>query len=198
MDPDALDHDRELSEDEVLRAACRTVHPTLASWQNACSPRLSRASPPYLGLARGSDALDLGQRRDGHRRNAGTVTATSPLPRTSEGSNPSGTRPRAGTATSPADFLSRTGRLKFTGGHRDEQGRDDRRRRHARQVERDLLHQFERPGRRDDRGRRGERDHRRQRRAAVGVVVATLAVPEGNSGDTPFASVEVTLSAASG
>ena len=50
--------------------------------------------------------------------NAGTVTATFTVTQNLRGKSSVRYSTAQGTATSPADFLSRTGRLKFAGGHR--------------------------------------------------------------------------------
>src|SRR5215210_2214825 len=50
--------------------------------------------------------------------NAGTVTATFTVTQDSRGKSSVRYSTAQGTAASPADFLSRTGKLRFAGGHR--------------------------------------------------------------------------------
>ena len=130
--------------------------------------------------------------------NAGTVTATFTITQNSRGKSSVRYSTAQGTAVSPADFLSRTGRLKFAGGHRTNKV--------AISVVGDTLDE-------------ANETFFMNLSAPVGATIAdgegkgtitdndappsvssaaTLTVPEGNSGDAPVASVEVTLSAVSG
>ena len=153
---------------KLAHTAPRTV-PASRRWRPAC-----RGPPgPGLGthrLARGSAALALGQRRDGHRRRR--RNGDSNVHRHPELRGKSSVRysTAQGTAASPDDFLSRTGRLKFAGGHRTNKV--------AITVVGDTLDEsnetfflrLSRSGRRDDRRRRGQGDDHRQRRAAFGLL----------------------------
>jgi Calx-beta domain-containing protein len=130
--------------------------------------------------------------------NTGTVTATFTVTQDSRGKSSVRYSTAQGTAASPADFLSRTGRLKFAGGHRTNKV--------AITVVGDTLDE-------------ANETFFMNLTAPVGATIAdgegkgtitdndappsvssaaTLTVPEGNSGDTPVASIEVTLSAVSG
>ncbi len=129
---------------------------------------------------------------------AGTVTATFTVTQNSRGKSSVRYSTAQGTAASPADFLSRTGRLKFAGGHRTNKV--------AITVVGDTLDE-------------ANETFFMNLTAPIGATIAdgegegtitdndappsvssaaTLTVPEGNSGDTPVASIEVTLSAVSG
>ena len=130
--------------------------------------------------------------------NAGTVTATFTVTQDIRGKSSVRYSTASGTATSPADFLSRTGRLKFAGGHRTNKV--------AITVVGDTLDEsnetfFFRLSSpvgatlSDGEGMGTITDNDAPPSVSS---VATLDVPEGNSGDTPSASVDVTLSAASG
>ena len=129
---------------------------------------------------------------------AGTVTATFTVTQNSRGKSSVRYSTSQGTAASPADFLSRTGRLKFAGGHRTSKV--------AITVVGDTLDE-------------ANETFFMHLTAPIGATIAdgegegtitdndappsvssaaTLTVPEGNSGDTPVASIDVTLSAVSG
>jgi Calx-beta domain-containing protein len=130
--------------------------------------------------------------------NAGTVTVTFTITQDSRGKSSIRFSTAQGTASSPADFLSRTGRLRFAGGHR--------RNKVAITVVGDTLDESNETfflrltdpvgatiGDGEGEGTITDDD------APPSVSsVATASVPEGNSGDSPFASIDVTLSAASG
>ena len=130
--------------------------------------------------------------------NAGTVTATFTVTQDIRGKSSVRYSTASGTAKSPADFLARTGRLKFAGGHRTNKV--------AITVVGDTLDESNETfffrlsspigatlGDGEGKGTITDND------APPSVSsVATLDVPEGNSGDTQFASVDVTLSAPSG
>jgi hypothetical protein len=129
---------------------------------------------------------------------AGTVTATFTVTQNSRGKSSVRYSTAHGTAVNPADFLSRTGSLRFAGGHRTNKV--------AISVVGDTLDE-------------ANETFFVHLTAPVGATIAdgegkgtitdndappsvssaaTLTVPEGNSGDTPVASIEVTLSAVSG
>jgi hypothetical protein len=130
--------------------------------------------------------------------NAGTVTATFTITQDSRGKSSVRFSTAQGTASSPGDFLSRTGRLRFAGGHR--------RNKVAITVVGDTLDESNETfflrltdpvgatiGDGEGKGTITDDD------APPSVSsVATASVPEGNSGDSPFASIDVTLSAPSG
>ncbi len=129
---------------------------------------------------------------------AGTVTATFTVTQDIRGKSSVRYSTAGGTASSPADFLSRTGRLKFAGGHRTNKV--------AITIVGDTLDEanetffFRLSGAvgatlSDGEGKGTINDNDAPPSVSS---VATLAVPEGNSGDTPFAAVDVTLSAPSG
>ena len=129
---------------------------------------------------------------------AGTVTATFTITQDIRGKSSVHYSTANGTAASPNDFLSRTGKLKFAGGHRTTKI--------AITVVGDTLDEsnetfFFRLSSpvgatlADGEGKGTITDN------DVPPLVssaATVNVPEGNSGDTPFASIDVTLSAPSG
>ncbi len=130
--------------------------------------------------------------------NAGTVTATFTVTQDIRGKSSVRYSTASGTATSPDDFLSRTGRLKFAGGHRTSKV--------AITVVGDTLDEsnetfFFRLSSpvgatlSDGEGKGTITDNDAPPSVSS---VATVAVPEGNSGDTPSASADVTLSAPSG
>jgi len=130
--------------------------------------------------------------------NAGTVTTTFTITQNARGKSSVRYSTADGTATSPNDYLSRTGKLKFAGGHRTNKV--------AITVVGDTLDESNETfflrlsapvgatiGDGEGKGTITDND------APPSVSsVATVTVPEGNSGDTPFASVDVTLSAPSG
>jgi hypothetical protein len=130
--------------------------------------------------------------------NAGTVTATFTITQDARGKSSVRYSTANGTATSPGDFLSRSGRLKFAGGHRTNKV--------AITVVGDTLDESNETfflrlsapigatiGDGEGKGTITDND------APPSVSsVATATVPEGNSGDTFFASVDVTLSVPSG
>ncbi len=129
---------------------------------------------------------------------AGTVTLNFTVRQDSRGKSTVRYSTAAGTASSPEDFLARTGTLRFSGGHRKNKV--------AVTISSDTL---------------DEADETFSVRLtnAVGATIAdgegrgtitdddvppmvsaaaTLTVPEGNSGDTPIAAVDVILSGPSG
>jgi hypothetical protein len=130
--------------------------------------------------------------------NAGTVTATFTITQDSRGKSSVRFSTAQGTASSPGDFLSKTGRLRFAGGHRKNKV--------AITVIGDTLDESNETffvrltdpvgatiGVGEGKGTIMDDD------APPSVSsVATASVPEGNSGDSPFASIDVTLSAPSG
>jgi len=130
--------------------------------------------------------------------NDGTLTATFPVTQDSRGKTSVRYATAQGTASSPDDFLSRTGKLRFAGGHRKNKV--------AITIVGDTLDEanetfFVRLSApvgatiADGEGKGTITDDDASPSVSS---VATVAVPEGNSGDTPFASVDVTLSAPSG
>ena len=130
--------------------------------------------------------------------NAGTLTATFTVTQSGRGKSSLRYATAHGTATSPDDFLSKTGRLKFAGNHRKNKV--------AVTVVGDTLDEanetfFVRLSApvgitfSDDEGKGTITDNDAPPSVSS---VATLTVPEGNSGDTPVASIDVTLSAVSG
>ncbi len=130
--------------------------------------------------------------------NLGTVTATFTITQSARGKSSVRYSTAAGTASSPADYLARSGTLKFAGGHKTNKV--------AITVVGDTLDEanetfFVRLTNpvgvtlADDEGKGTITDNDAPPTVSS---VATLTVPEGNTGDTPFASVDVTLSAASG
>jgi hypothetical protein len=129
---------------------------------------------------------------------AGTLTATFTVTQTGRGKSSLRFATAQGTATSPDDFVSRSGRLKFAGGHR--------RNRVAVTVVGDtldeadetfLVHLSDPIGVTIADGE-GEGTITDDDAPPSVSSVATVTVPEGNSGDTPVASIEITLSAVSG
>ncbi|HEX3219019.1 MAG TPA: Calx-beta domain-containing protein [Candidatus Limnocylindria bacterium] len=130
--------------------------------------------------------------------NAGTLTMSFTVTQTGRGKSSVRYATVDGSATSPADFVARTGTLKFAGGHR--------RNKVAITIVGDTLDEA------------NERFFVRLSNPsgatisnAVGTgtitdddapptvsTVGTLTVPEGNTGDSGYASVDVTLSAPSG
>lgn len=129
---------------------------------------------------------------------AGTVTATFTVTQDIRGKSSIRYSTANGTATNPNDFLSRTGRLKFAGGHRTSKV--------AITVVGDTLDEtnetfFFRLSSpvgatiADGEGKGTITDNDAPPSVSS---VATVDVPEGNAGDTQFASVDVTLSAPSG
>ena len=130
--------------------------------------------------------------------NAGTLTATFTITQDSRGKTSVRFSTAQGTASSPADFLSRTGKLRFAGGHRKNKV--------AITVVGDTLDESNETffirltdpvgaTIADGEGKGTITDDDAPPSVSL---VATVAVPEGNSGDTPFASTDVTLSAPSG
>jgi Calx-beta domain len=130
--------------------------------------------------------------------NAGTVTTTFTITQDARGKSSVRYSTANGTATSPDDFLSRTGKLKFSGGHRTN--------RVAITVVGDTLDESNETfflrltapvgaTLADGEGKGTITDNDAPPSVSS---VATVTVPEGNSGDTPFASIDVTLSAPSG
>jgi hypothetical protein len=130
--------------------------------------------------------------------NAGTITTTFTITQDSRGKSSVRFSTAQGTASSPDDFLSRTGKLRFAGGHRKNKV--------AITIVGDTLDEsnetfFVRLSSpvgatiADAEGTGTITDNDAPPSASS---VATVTVPEGNSGDTPFASIDVTLSAPSG
>jgi hypothetical protein len=130
--------------------------------------------------------------------NAGTVTATFTITQDARGKSSVRYSTANGTARSPDDYLSRTGRLKFAGGHRTNKV--------AITVVGDTLDESNETfflrlsvpvgaTLADAEGRGTITDNDAPPSVSS---VATATVPEGNSGDAPFASIDVTLSAPSG
>jgi hypothetical protein len=130
--------------------------------------------------------------------NAGTITTTFTITQDSRGKSSVRFSTSQGTASSPADFLSKTGRVRFSGGHR--------RSKVAITVFGDTLDESNETfflrltdpvgatlG--DAEGKATITDDDAPPSVSS---VAAVTVPEGNSGDTPFASIDVTLSAPSG
>ncbi|HEY8179544.1 MAG TPA: Calx-beta domain-containing protein, partial [Candidatus Limnocylindria bacterium] len=130
--------------------------------------------------------------------NAGTLTATFTVTQNRKGKSSVRFSTAPGTASSPNDFLAKSGTLRFAGGHRSAQV--------AVTIVGDTLDE-------------ANETFSVHLTAPVGAMVAdgqgvgtitdndapptvssvaTLSVPEGDPGDTPFASVDVTLSAPSG
>jgi hypothetical protein len=130
--------------------------------------------------------------------NGGTVTTTFTITQDSRGKSSVRFSTAQGTASSPNDFLARSGRLKFSGGHRTNKV--------AITVVGDTLDESNETfflrltdpvgatiGDGEGKGTITDDD------APPSVSsVATASVPEGNTGDGPFASIDVTLSAPSG
>jgi hypothetical protein len=130
--------------------------------------------------------------------NTGTLTMNFTITQTGRGKSSVHFATAAGTATSPNDYLAKSGTLRFSGGHRKNKV--------AITIVGDTLDET------------NEQFYVRlsspvgatiSNGQGVGTItdndapptvssVATLTVPEGNTGDTPFASVDVTLSAPSG
>ena len=130
--------------------------------------------------------------------NAGTVAVTFTVTQDGRGKSSLRFATAHGTAVSPDDFLSRSGRLKFAGNHRKNKVTIT--------VVGDTLDESNETffvrlsdpigltiSDGEDKGTISDDDAPPSVSSA-----ATLTVPEGNSGDTPVASIEVTLSAASG
>lgn len=130
--------------------------------------------------------------------NAGTVTATFTVTQDNRGKSSVHYSTASGTATSPADFLARSGKLKFAGGHRTTKVAITVVGDTLDESNETLFFRLSSPvgatlGDGEGKGTITDND------APPSVSsVATLDVPEGNSGDTQFASVDVTLSAPSG
>lgn len=130
--------------------------------------------------------------------NAGTLTATFNVTQSGRGKSSLRYATAQGTATSPDDFLSRSGRLKFAGNHRKNKV--------AVTVVGDVLDEsneffFVRlsdPAGATISDAEGKGTITDNDVPPSVSSVATLTVPEGNSGDLPIASIDVTLSAASG
>lgn len=130
--------------------------------------------------------------------NAGTVTTTFTITQNSRGKSSVRFATAQGTASSPGDFLSRTGRLRFAGGHRKNKV--------AITVVGDTLDESNEtfflrltdPVGATIGGGEGKATITDDDAPPSVSSVATVTVPEGNSGDTPFASIDVTLSAPSG
>ena len=103
-----------------------------------------------------------------------------------------------GTASNPADFLARTGTLRFAGGHKTNQV--------AITIDGDTLDEanetffvrLTNPVGATIADGQGVGTITDNDAPPTVSSVATLTVPEGNSGDTPVASIDVTLSAPSG
>jgi hypothetical protein len=130
--------------------------------------------------------------------NTGTLTAMFTVTRSGRGKASVRYSTAPGTASSPADFLARTGTLKFAGGHKTNKV--------AITIKGDTLDEanetfFVRLSNvvgatiTDDEGKGTITDNDAPPTVSS---VATLTVPEGNTGDTPIASIDVTLSAPSG
>ena len=130
--------------------------------------------------------------------NAGTVTTTFTITQDSRGKSSVRFSTAQGTASSPGDFLSRTGRLRFAGGHRKNKV--------AITVVGDTLDEsnetfFVRltdPVGATIADAEGKGTITDDDPPPSVSSVATVTVPEGNTGATPFASIDVTLSAPSG
>ena len=129
---------------------------------------------------------------------AGTLTATFTVLQSGRGKSSVRYATAQGTAASPDDFLSRSGRLKFAGNHRKAKV--------AITVVGDMLDEsnetfFVRLSDpigvtiSDGEGKGTITDDDAPPSVST---VATVTVPEGNTGDTPIASIDVTLSAVSG
>jgi Calx-beta domain-containing protein len=130
--------------------------------------------------------------------NAGTLTMTFAVTQDVRGKSSVRFVTAQGTASSPDDFLSRSGRLRFAGGHRKNKV--------AITVVGDTLDESNETffvrltdpvgaTIADGEGKGTITDNDASPSVSS---VATVSVPEGNSGDTPFASIDVTLSAPSG
>jgi hypothetical protein len=130
--------------------------------------------------------------------NAGTITASFTVTQDSRGKTSVHFSTAQGTASSPDDFLSKSGRLRFAGGHRKNKV--------AITVVGDTLDEANETffvrlsdpvgatiGHAEGKGTITDDDL-----PPTVSSVATAAVPEGNSGDTQFATIDVSLSAPSG
>jgi hypothetical protein len=154
-------------------------------------------SPPVTSLAATLPTLSINDMTV-TEGNAGTTTMTFTITQTGRGRSSVHYATASGTATSPSDFLGRSGTVKFSGGHRKNKV--------AITIVGDTLDE-------------ANEQFTVRLSSAVGATiangvgvgtitdndaspsvstVATLAVPEGGVGDTTFASVAVTLSAVSG
>jgi hypothetical protein len=130
--------------------------------------------------------------------NAGTVTTTFTITQNSGGKSSVRFSTAQGTASSPADFLSRSGALRFSKGHRTKKvgitvvgdTLDESNETFFLRLSGPVGATLSDP---EGKGTIIDDD------APPSVSsVATATVPEGNTGDTPFASIDVTLSAPSG
>jgi large repetitive protein len=130
--------------------------------------------------------------------NAGTITASFTVTQDSRGKSSVRFSTAPGTASSPEDFLSKSGRMRFAGGHRTHKI--------AITVVGDTLDEANETffvrlsdpvgatiGDGEGKGTITDDDL-----PPTVSSVATATVPEGNSGDTQFATIDVSLSAPSG
>lgn len=130
--------------------------------------------------------------------NAGTITASFTITQDSRGKSSVRFSTAQGTASSPEDFLSKSGRMRFAGGHRTHKI--------AITVVGDTLDEANETffvrlsdpvgatiGDGEGQGTITDDDL-----PPTVSSVATATVPEGNSGDTQFATIDVSLSAPSG
>jgi hypothetical protein len=130
--------------------------------------------------------------------NAGTITASFTITQDSRGKSSVRFSTAEGTASSPEDFLSKSGRMRFAGGHRTHKI--------AITVVGDTLDEANETffvrlsdpvgatiGDGEGQGTITDDDV-----PPTVSSVATATVPEGNSGDTQFATIDVSLSAPSG
>jgi large repetitive protein len=196
MDPAFFEPDRRTQEMKPSRRP-RTVRrlTPLAILLAAALPGL--VSIPSVSLAAPLPSLSVNDVTV-TEGDAGTVTATFTVTQDIRGKSSVRFSTAQGTASSPADFLSKTGKLKFAGGHRTSKI--------AITVVGDTLDEsnetfFFRLSSpvgatlSDGEGKGTITDDDVPPSVSS---AATVNVPEGNSGDTPFASIDVTLSAPSG
>ena len=128
----------------------------------------------------------------------GTLTMTFQVTQTGRGKSSVEFATAAGSASSPADFLSRSGKLKFAG--------NSRKKNVAITIVGDTLDEanerffvrLSNPVGASMADGEGEGTIDDNDAPPSVSTVASLSVPEGNTGDTPFASIDVTLSAPSG
>jgi hypothetical protein len=129
---------------------------------------------------------------------AGTLTATFTVTQDSRGKSSVRYSTAQGTASSPDDFLSKTGKLKFAGGHRTNKVGITIVGDTLDEANETFFVRLSAPvgatiANGEGKGTITDND------APPSVSsVATVTVPEGNAGDTPFASIDVTLSVPSG
>ena len=128
---------------------------------------------------------------------AGTVTATFTVTQSKKGKTSVRYTTAPGTASNPADFLAKTGTVSFRGSHKTVQVAISIAGDTLDEANESFFVRLTNPVRATISDAEGTGTITDNDAPPTVSSVATLTVPEGNSGDTPVASIDVTLSAPS-